>query len=96
MLQYKRERLMAKRYLVTLSEEERVPLLALAKKGTLLARKLTCAHILFQADAGAMDAAIAAALHVGIATGERVRKRVVEEGLEDTFRERPLLGGTAS
>jgi putative transposase len=84
---------MAKRYLVTLSEDERAHLLALTKKGTLSARKLLRAHILLQADAGAMDAAIAAALHGGIATVERVRKRFVEEGLAAALRERPRPGG---
>jgi transposase len=84
---------MAKRYLVTLSEDERAHLLILTKKGALSARKLTRAHILLQADAGAMDAAIAAALHVGIATVERVRKRFVEEGLEAALRARPRPGG---
>jgi len=93
MLQHKREGLMAKRYLVTLSEDERTHLLALTKKGTLSARKLTRAHILLQADAGAMDAAIAATLHVGIATVERVRKRFVADGLEAALRERPRPGG---
>jgi transposase len=93
MLQPKREGLMAKRYLVTLSEDERAHLLALTKKGTLSARKLTRAHILLQADVGGTDAAIAAALHVGIATVERVRKRCVEEGLEAALRERPRPGG---
>ena len=84
---------MAKRYLVTLSEDERAHLLALTKKGALSARKLTRAHVLLQADAGAMDAAIAAALHVGIATVERVRKRFVEEGLDAALRERLRPGG---
>ena len=84
---------MAKRYLVTLREDERAHLLTLTKRGMLSARKLTRAHILLQADAGAMDAAIAAALHVGIATVERVRKRFVEEGLEAALRERPRPGG---
>jgi transposase len=93
MLQHKREGLMAKRYLVTLSEDERTDLLALTKKGTLAARKLTRAHILLQADAGVMDAAIAAALQVGIATVERIRKRFVEDGLEAALQERPRPGG---
>jgi transposase len=93
MLQHKREGLMAKRYLVTLSEDERTYLLALTKKGTLVARKLTRAHILLQADAGVMDAAIAAALQVGIATVERIRKRFVEDGLEAALQERPRPGG---
>ena len=73
---------MAKRYLVTLSEDERAHLLAVTKKGKVAARKLTRAHILLQADAGVLDMAIATALHVGTATVERIRKRFVEEGLE--------------
>jgi hypothetical protein len=44
---------MAKRYIVTLTEDERVHLLALTKKGKVSARQLTRAHILLQADAGA-------------------------------------------
>jgi transposase len=84
---------MAKRYLVTRTEEERVHLLALTKKGKVSARKLTRAHILLQADAGVSDTAIAAALHTGIATVERIRKRFVEEGLDAALTERPRPGG---
>ena len=84
---------MAKRYIVTLTEDERAYLLALTKKGKIAARKLTHAHILLQADAGDIDVSIAAALHVGIATVERVRKRFVEEGLEAALNERPRPGG---
>lgn len=83
---------MAKRYVVTLTADERTHLLALTKKGKVAARKLARAHILLQADAGAMDVAIAAALHVGIATVERVRKRFVEEGLEAALCERRRPG----
>jgi transposase len=92
-LSQKREGLMAKRYLVTLTEEERAHLLALTKKGKVSARKLTRAHILLQADAGVSDKAIAAALHIGIATVERIRKRFVEEGLDAVLSERPRPGG---
>lgn len=84
---------MAKRYCVTLSEDERAHLLALTKKGKGAARKLTRAHILLQADAGVADTAITAALHVGTATVERLRKRFVEEGLDAALRERPRPGG---
>jgi putative transposase len=84
---------MAKRYLITRTEDERAHLLALTKKGKVSARKLTRAHLLLQADAGGMDAAHAAALHVGIATVERVRKRCVEEGLDAALGERPRPGG---
>ena len=84
---------MAKRYLVTRTEAERAHLLALTQKGKVSARQLTRAHILLQAAAGGMDAALAAALHVGVATVERVRQRFVEEGLEAALCERPRPGG---
>jgi transposase len=84
---------MAKKYLVTLTGEERAILLALTKRGKVAARKLTRAHILLQADAGATDEAIARALHAGMATVERVRKRFVEQGLEAALTERPRPGG---
>ena len=84
---------MAKRYLVTLTAEERVQLLRLTKQGKVSARKLTRAHVLLQADAGVSDKAIAAALHIGIATVERLRKRFVEEDLDAALSERPRHGG---
>ena len=84
---------MAKKYVVSLTEQEREPLLALTKKGSLAARKLTRAHILLQADTGATDDTIAQALHVGTATVERIRKRFVEGGVEAALTERPRPGG---
>ena len=84
---------MAKRYIVTLTDAERTQLLTLTKKGLVSARKLSRSHTLLQADAGATDEAIAAALHIGIATVERTRKRFVEEGLEAALTERPRPGG---
>jgi transposase len=84
---------MAKRYMVTLTAAEREDLLALTKKGKIAARKLMRAHVLLQADAGVSDEVIAAALHIGIATVERIRKRFVEEGLEASLTERPRPGG---
>jgi transposase len=84
---------MAAKYLVTLTDDERAQLLALTKKGTVSARRLTRAHILLQADRGTPDAAIAAALHSGTATVERTRKRFVEEGLAAALQERPRPGG---
>jgi transposase len=84
---------MAKRYRVTLTDPERTHLLTLIKKGTVSARKLSRAHTLLQADAGATDEAIATALHLGMATVERIRKRFVEEGLEAALAERARPGG---
>jgi transposase len=93
MLLQKREGPMAKKYIVTLKDDERSQLQALTKKGRVSARKLTRAHVLLQADAGATDNAIAAALSIGTATVERLRKRFVEEGLEAALTERPRPGG---
>jgi transposase len=84
---------MAKKYIVTLTDEDQAQLHALTKRGTVSARRLTRAHRLLQADAGLSDEAIAQALHIGTATVERIRKRFVEEGLEAALSERPRPGG---
>ena len=81
-----------KRYVVTLTEDERAQLHTLTKKGRVSARTLSRAHVLLQADSGATDNGIAAALHIGTATVERIRKRFVEEGLEAALHERPRPG----
>jgi len=93
MLWQKQEGAMAKKYIVTLTDDERAQLLALTKRGKVSARRLTRAHLLLQADAGLSDEAVAQALHIGIATVERIRKRFVEEGLEAALAERPRPGG---
>jgi transposase len=64
----------------------------LTKKGRVAARRLTRAHLLWQADAGATQEAIAAALHIGRATVVRICRRVVEEGLEAALRDRSRPG----
>jgi transposase len=84
---------MAKKYIVTLTDEERAQLHAVTRRGTVSARRLTRAHLLLQADAGLSAEAIAQALHIGTATVERIRKRFVEEGLEAALSERPRPGG---
>ena len=78
---------MNKRYVVTLTGEERRSLRALISSGKGSARKLTHARILLKADRSEggpawTDAAISESVDVGTATVERVRKRFVEEGLE--------------
>ena len=78
---------MKKRYVVTLTDEERRSLRALVSSGKGAARKLTHARILLKSDAGPggqgwTDAAISEGVDVGRATVERVRKRFVEEGLD--------------
>jgi transposase len=78
---------MAKRYLVNLTEE-RSPLHALGKKVKVVARKLRRARLLLLAADGYTDAEIAATLHIGVSTVERIRKRFVEGGVEWALTER--------
>lgn len=78
---------MQKRFVVTLTDEERRSLRALVSSGKGAARKLMHARILLKADASAggpnwTDAAISEGVEVGTATVERVRQRFVEQGLE--------------
>jgi transposase len=80
---------MHKKYIVTLTADERTQLLDLIKKGTLAARKLNRAHILLRADEGATDELIAAALHIHRTTVERTRQRLVAGNLEAALSERP-------
>ena len=83
-----------KKYIVTLTEEEREMLQALLSRGKAAARKLTHARILLKADAAPggpqwRDDTIAEALDIGGATVERVRRQFVEEGLEAALERRP-------
>jgi hypothetical protein len=75
-----------KKYVVTLTDEEREQLAQLISHGKAAAKKLTHARILLKADSGAggpawNDEAISVAVEVGTATVERVRRQFVEEGL---------------
>ena len=77
----------AKRYRVSLSEEEQQELKRLVSRGRAVAYKQTHARILLLSDesqeSGAMkDEEIARSLKVGNATVGRVRRRCVEEGVE--------------
>jgi transposase len=80
------------KYAVTLSDDERLQLRALVRRGTASARRLTRAHILLKADADLTDDAVAEAVGVGIATVHRIRQRCVEEGLEAALGERRRKG----
>ena len=76
-----------KKYIVTLSDEERAQLVGLIQTGKHPARKLLMARILLKADAsdngeGWSDSEIAAALETSTDTVARTRQRMVEEGLE--------------
>ena len=83
---------MAKKYIVELAAEEREQLLEITRKGKSSARKVKRAHILLLADEGKTDLAIVEALHVGVATVERVRKRLVLEGIQVALNDRPRPG----
>lgn len=83
---------MAKKYIVTLTDAERTDLLALVRKGTTPARKLARARILLLADEGHTDPHIAANLHVGTATIERIRKKFVDGGVPWALTEQPRPG----
>ena len=76
-----------KKYIVTLSEEERTFLEGVIAKGKASAHKQSHARILLKADQSAQgpqwtDERIAEALEIGHGTVERARRRFVEEGLE--------------
>ena len=80
-----------KRYLVTLTEDERAALGRRVSAGRAPARELTRARILLKADGGPSgpawpDVAVAVALDVGVSTVQRVRKRFALGGLEAALR----------
>src|SRR5689334_23408533 len=83
---------MAKRYRVTLSEEERDRLQELSRKRTAAVRMVQRAQALLLAADGKTDEVIAEHLRMGVTTLERLRRRFVEEGLEASLRERPRPG----
>jgi hypothetical protein len=91
---------MSKRYRVTLTEEERLALQKQVSSGKAAARKLTHARILLLADdsvagSGRTDEQSQEALGGGVRPRERVRQRLVEEGLAAAWppRPRPRLRG---
>jgi len=84
----------AKKYIVSLTENERTYLQELTQKGKAAARKINHARILLKADisqenGGWNDHQISEALDVSRRTIERVRQRFVEEGLEQAINPRP-------
>lgn len=84
---------MKKKYIVTLTDEERQMLRALIARGKAAASKLMHARVLLKADQGPGgpgldDATVAEQVQVGRATVERLRKEFVEEGLEAALNRR--------
>ena len=83
---------MRKKYIVGLTDEEREELLGLARKGECKARKLKRALVLLSADEGKLDREVAGEVRVHEVTVERIRKRLVEGGLEAALSEEPRPG----
>jgi transposase len=71
----------AKKYIVTLTEDERATLLQMLSRGTHSARKLTRARILLKADDGLDDQTITEEVETSQPTVERTRKRFVTDRL---------------
>ena len=85
---------MSKRYVVTLTGEERTQLQKLVSVGRSAARRLNHARILLLADASPQglkrtDQEIVEALRDGVRTVERVRQRFVEEGFDAALDPKP-------
>lgn len=81
---------MKKKYIVSLTAEEREELEQLTTTGKIAAYKMNHARILLKADTnqedgGWTDEAISQALNISVATIERVRQRFVETGLESAL-----------
>jgi transposase len=81
-----------KKYIVSLSNEERETLLEMTRKGEIKARKMKRAMILLKADEGMTDPQVMAALNTSRPTVERIRKRFVTGGLEKALNEDPRPG----
>lgn len=82
------------KFVVNLTRDEREMLQHLLRTGRPSARRVARARILLKADEGLNDAAVAAAVDVGIATVHRIRQRCVEDGLDAALSERPRRGAT--
>lgn len=78
------------KYMVSLAPEERVELQQLVSAGKAAARRLVHARILLLADReDCLDEEIVSSLGVSLRTVERVRKRLVTEGLGAAIDHRP-------
>jgi transposase len=80
---------MPRKHVVALSDEQRRELERVVNSGRASARKITRARVLLKADDGESDGAIVAALGVGRATVERVRKRFAAGGVDAAVERRP-------
>jgi hypothetical protein len=84
---------MEKKYVVKLSEEERVELNKMVSNGNTAAKKYKIAQVLLRADVSAeglcyTDQEICDEVEVSVRTVMRLRQRFVEGGLAEIFRKR--------
>lgn len=70
------------RYVVELSDDERVELMALVARGKTAIRKVKRAQILLALDSGQLDVDISAVLGVGTSTIYRTKQDLFEDGLD--------------
>jgi hypothetical protein len=80
---------MATRYIINLTEDERLGLEDLATRKGVSKLKAQRAKILLRADEDLTDTEVADELEVGTATVERIRKRAVLEGIAAALDRRP-------
>lgn len=80
------------KYKVNLTDEEKLKLEALLRKGESAARCQTRARILLKAASGCQDPAIIEALKVSPAMVAKTRQRCVEEGPEAALKDHPRPG----
>jgi transposase len=78
-----------KKHIIHLSPEQRQALEALTKQGQAPARKIKHAQILLTSEQGWSDKQIMDAFGVGETTIWRVRRRFLEQGLDDALNRRP-------
>lgn len=83
-----------KKYIVKLSQQQRLQLEELLSSGQAAARKLTHARVLLKADQGEhgpgwSDEQICEAIEVSIPTIERMRRRLVEQGIDKALNRCP-------
>ncbi len=83
---------MTKKYVVTLSNDERQQISDLITKGRNRARVFMRARILLDADEGLKDEEIATRHHCGLSTVQRTRQRYVLEGLEGALYDKAKSG----
>lgn len=83
---------MATRYIINLSNEERLGLEDLLRRKRLSKLKAQRIRILLKADEGLTDDEVADEVEVGTATVERIRKRAVLEGIAAALDRRPQNG----